>query len=140
MTTRKDTSWRSRFTGLICGPGAPTVERELRDKDNFVDRRRSSRHNLRIPLRLRVWGSPGPSRVAKSVDISEDGALVETDLPLRVGAILDLRIELPKEITGQPTTEWRFKSRVVRLALVASAGHPLKAGVHFDSLHVSAKK
>ena len=90
-------------------------------------------------MRVRSWGSPGPSRVAKSVDISEDGALLETDLPLRVGAILDLRIELPEEITGQPTTEWRFKSRVVRLALASSAGHPLKAGVHFDRLDVSAR-
>ena len=89
-------------------------------------------------MRLRVWGSPGPSRVAKSLDISEDGALVETDLPVRVGTILDLRIELPEEITGQPTTEWRFKSRVVRLVLAPSAGPKLTA-VHFDRLHVSAK-
>ena len=88
-------------------------------------------------MRLRAWGSPGPSRVAQSLDISEDGALVETDLPVRVGTILDLRIELPEEITGQPTTEWRFKSRVVRLVL-APAGPPLTA-VHFDRLHVSAK-
>jgi len=110
----------------------------LGDKDNLVERRSSCRHSLRIPVRLRVWGSPGPSRVAKSLDISEDGALVETDLPVRVGTILDLRIELPEEITGQPTTEWRFKSRVVRLILAPSASQSLTA-VHFDRLHVSAK-
>jgi len=110
----------------------------LGDKDNIVERRLSCRHSLRIPLRLRVWGSSGPNRDAKSVDISEEGALVETDLPVRVGAFLDLRIELPEEITGQPTTEWRFKSRVVHLALASSAGRPPKVGVHFDRLHVSA--
>ena len=109
------------------------------DKDDLVERRSSSRHSLRIPLHLRVWGSSGPSRNAESVDISEQGALVETDLPLRLGAILDLRIELPEEITGQPTTEWRFKSRVVRLAPASSAGYPLQVGVHFDRLHVSAR-
>ena len=110
-----------------------------KDEDNARERRRSCRHSLRLPLRLGVWGSSLPGRDAKSLDISEQGALLETDLSVRVGALLDLRIELPEEITGQPTTEWRFKSRVVRLAAAASAGHPLKAGVHFDRLHVSAR-
>ena len=109
----------------------------MRDKDNVVERRQSSRHSLRIPLRLRVWGSSGPSRDARSVDISEEGALVETDLPVGVGAFLDLRIELPEEITGQPTTEWRFESRVVHLALAPSPGRPPKVRVHFDRLHLS---
>src|ERR1700746_1715701 len=116
----------------------PSGRPGLGDKDNIVERRSSCRHSLRIPLRLRVWGSAGPSRDARSVDISEEGALVETDLPVRVGAFLDLLIELPEEITGQPTTEWRFKSRVVRLVLAPSPGHPLTA-VHFDRLHVPAK-
>lgn len=111
----------------------------LSDKDNVVERRQSSRHTLRIPLRLRFWGSPLPSREAKSVDISEQGALVETDLPLRVGAMLDLRIELPEEITGQPTTEWRCKSRVVRLVLASSINYPVRVGVHFDWLDVAPK-
>jgi len=111
----------------------------LGDKGNLVERRSSCRHSLRIPLHLRVWGSSSPSRRAKSVDISEQGARVETDLQLRVGAILDLRIELPEEITGQSTTEWRFKSRVVRMALAGSPGQRLKVGVHFDWLYVSSR-
>lgn len=119
----------------------PKIDRGLwlSDKDNVVERRRSVRHGLRIPLRLGVWGSSLPSRDAKSVDISEQGALVETDLPVRVGALLDLRIELPEEITGQPTTEWRFKSRVVHMALACSPGHRLKVGVHFDWLYLSSR-
>ena len=119
----------------------PKIDRGLwlSDKDNVVERRRSCRHSLRIPLRLRVWGSSLPSRDAKSVDISEQGALVETDLPVRVGALLDLRIELPEEITGQPTTEWRCKSRVVHLALASSQGYPVKVGVHFDWLDVAPR-
>lgn len=108
-------------------------------KDNFVERRRSCRHSLRIPLRLRAWGASGPNRDGKSVDISEEGALLETDLPLRVGALLDLRIKLPEEITGQPTTEWRCKSRVVHIALSPSVGYPVKAGVHFDWLDASRR-
>jgi hypothetical protein len=115
------------------GPG-------LNDKDNVVERRSSCRHSLRIPLRLGFWGSSLPSRDAKSVDISEQGALVETDLPVRVGALLDLRIELPEEITGQPTTEWRCKSRVVHMTLASSINCRVKVGVHFDWLDVSPAK
>ena len=111
----------------------------MSDKDNVAERRRSCRHSLSIPLRLGVWGSSLAGRDAKSLDISEQGALVETDLSVRVGALLDLRIELPEEITGQPTTEWRCKSRVVHLALGSSAGYPAKVGVHFDWLEVSPK-
>lgn len=103
---------------------------------NLVERRLNYRHSVRIPLRLRVWGSAAPSRDAKSVDISAGGALLETDLVLPLGAILDLRIKLPEEITGQPTTEWRCKSRVVHIAFATSAGPPRRAkvGVHFDWL------
>ena len=117
----------------------PGGGRALGGKDNFVERRRSCRHSLRIPLRLRIWGASGPNRDGRSVDISEEGALLETDLPLRVGALLELRIKLPEEITGQPTTEWRCKSRVVRIAPAASVGYPIKAGVHFDWLDASRR-
>jgi len=124
------------MAGLSPYPGGgPT----LSGKDNLAERRRSSRHSLRIPLRLRVWGSSGATRDGKSVDISEQGALLETDLPLRVGALLDLRIKLPEEITGQPTTEWRCKSRVIHITLAFSAGYTVKAGVHFDWLDASRK-
>jgi hypothetical protein len=65
---------------------------------------------------------------------------VETDLILRVGSILDLRIELPEEITGRPTTEWRCKSRVVRIAPAPPVGYPVKVAVHFDWLDVSRRE
>lgn len=108
-------------------------------KQQIVDRRRCCRHGLRIPLLLRVWGASSPSRDGKSVDISGEGALLETDMPLRIGSILDLRIELPEEITGQPTTGWRCKSRVVRIAPAPSASYPVTAGVHFDWVDVSPR-
>jgi hypothetical protein len=132
----KPVYWLDSMAGYL-----PEIDRGLwlSDKDNLVERRSSRRHSLRIPLRLRLWGSSLPSRDAKSVDISEQGALVETDLPVRVGALLDLRIELPEEITGQPTTEWRCKSRVVHLALASSQGYPVKVGVHFDWLDVAPR-
>ena len=108
-------------------------------RDHVVERRRSCRHSLRLPLRLSVWGSSLPSRDARSVDISEQGAQLETDWFVRVGALLDLRVELPEEITGQPTTEWRCKSRVVHLALDSSVGRPARVGVQFDWLEVAPR-
>src|SRR5207237_8974226 len=85
----------------------------LSDRDNVVDRRRSLRHNLRMPLGLQLWGGVGPNGNGKSVDISEDGALIETDLPLRVWSLLDLRIELQGESTGQETRRCRRNGRDV---------------------------
>jgi hypothetical protein len=141
VTASKDKSYGNLFYWLNSWPSASLADRgpRLSDKDKIVDRRRCCRHGLRIPLLLQVWGSSSPSRDGKSVDISGGGALLETDMPLRVGSILDLRIELPEEITGQPTTEWRCKSRVVRIVPTPSASYPVMAGVHFDWVDVSPR-
>ena len=100
------------------------------------DRRSSRRHSLKIPLRLRIWGTPGPEQRAESVDLSERGALLETRLPLLVGTALDLRLNLPEEMTGQPTTEWRCRGRVIRVAPRISLQRSAQVGVHFDWLQV----
>jgi PilZ domain len=101
------------------------------------ERRLTQRHSLRIPLRLRIWGSICVEQKAESVDLSEGGALVETDLALEVGSIVDLHLKLPQEITGQPTTEWRCRGRVVRIAADKAVDHSLRVGVHFDWLDLS---
>lgn len=109
-------------------------------ESRIVDRRQAYRHSLKIPLRLRPWGSSNPDRKGESVDISERGALLQTDLPLRPGSMIDLRLEIPEEITGQATTEWRCKGRVVRITRVPSLNGlngVVRVGVHFDSLDVT---
>ena len=105
-------------------------------QDKILDRRLTHRHSLRIPVRLRDWGSSSPDRSGESIDISERGALVRTDLPLRAGALIDLWLKLPEEITGQPTTEWRCKGRVVRINDTPSLSYPSSVGVHFEWLDV----
>jgi hypothetical protein len=102
--------------------------------NTIPDRRSTQRHGLRIPLRLRIWGSSDSEHKAESVDVSERGALVETDLLLRVGSVVDLHLKLPEEITGQPTTEWRCRGRVVRIVPEIPLNRPLRVGVHFDWL------
>lgn len=102
--------------------------------NKISDRRSTQRHTLRVPLRLRIWGSPDPEHKAESVDFSERGALVETDLRLRVGSVVDLHLKLTEEITSQPTTEWRCRGRVVRIVPEIPLNRPLRVGVHFDWL------
>jgi hypothetical protein len=54
--------------------------------------------------------------------------------------MIDLRLEIPEEITGQATTEWRCKGRVVRITRVPSLNGlngAVRVGVHFDSLDVT---
>ena len=115
----------------------PKMRTGLNYSDNVFDRRRSYRHSLKITLLLQLWGTSGPGRIGESLDISEDGALLQTDLPLCVGSLLDLRMKLPEEITGRQTAEWRCKGRVVRIAPPSSGGYAGKVGVHFDWLSVS---
>jgi PilZ domain len=101
------------------------------------ERRLTQRHSLKIPLRLRIWGSLSAEQQAESVDLSERGALVKTDLPLEVGSIVDLHLKLPEEITGQPTTEWRCRGRVVRITPKEGLDQAPRVGVHFDWLDLS---
>ena len=101
------------------------------------DRRLTQRHSLRIPLRLRIWGADGPEHRAESIDLSGRGALLDTELPLQLGSAVELHLKLPEEITGQPTTEWRCRGRVVRVVPRVPSNSPLRGGGHFDSFDVS---
>jgi hypothetical protein len=101
-----------------------------------ADRRRTYRHNLRIPLHLRIRGSVDPEHLVESLDISERGVLLETELPLRVGSTVDMRLEFLGEVTGQQTTEWHCRGRVVRIVGCSGGPKLLKAGVRFDQLGV----
>ena len=96
------------------------------------ERRSSERHALRIPLALRTWGSSGPAQKAESVDLSARGVLMKTDAELAIGAVVELRIKFPEQVTGQPTMEWRCKGRVVRTSPQdLPSGRPM-VGVYFD--------
>jgi hypothetical protein len=101
------------------------------------DRRLTERHRLRIPLKLRILGSDDPNHNAESINFSGRGALLETGLLLQVGSIVELHLKLPEELTGQPTTEWRCRGRVVRVAHGLPYHGPLRVGVLFDNLDVS---
>jgi PilZ domain len=101
-----------------------------------ADRRSTRRFVLRIPLRLRIWQSAGPEQRAESIDISERGVLLVTDLALRVGTEVELHLKIPEEVTGELKIEWCCKGRVVHIVPDISLNGPVTAGVHFDRLQV----
>jgi hypothetical protein len=101
------------------------------------DRRLTQRHTLRVPLQLRIWGTNDPQHSAESIDFSGRGALLDTELPLRVGSAVELHLRLSEELTGQPTITWRCNGYVVRTVEGRSSNGQLRVGVEFESLVVS---
>jgi uncharacterized protein (TIGR02266 family) len=64
--------------------------------EGSTSRDRERRAAPRAPLALRVWISPGEAAVPHhAVDLSAEGVFVLTAKPSDVGALLNLRIELP---------------------------------------------
>jgi hypothetical protein len=97
-----------------------------------VDRRLTKRHNLKIVLYLRTWGSTEPQRKAKSFDISERGALLETDLAVGLNSLIEVQLKLPESITGQRTTRWDCRARVIHILPDDLQTSGQRVGVSFD--------
>jgi hypothetical protein len=96
------------------------------------DRRSALRFRLAIPLFVREWKTMAPEKKVESVNVSEGGVYFETDTPPREGAVLQIRLEMPKEITGDATAEWRCTGKVVSVRPTFPPGGSLGVGVRFD--------
>lgn len=101
------------------------------------DRRLAQRFNLSTPLYVRVWKSNTPEWKFDSVNLSESGVYFETDAPLDEGAEVQLRLDMPMEITGDATAEWLCTGKIVRVQPVDSSGAAWGVGVRFDYYEVS---
>jgi hypothetical protein len=101
------------------------------------DRRLAQRFSLAVTVYIRAWKSQAPEQKVESTNISECGVYFETDTPQREGAMMQLRLEMPKEITGNPTVEWRCTGKVMRVQPASSSGALLGVSVRFDYYEVS---
>jgi len=101
------------------------------------DRRLTVRHNIRTPIRIRLWKSALPELRGESENLSEDGILFATDSVIPLGAVLEILVKMPEVITGAPTTEWLCSGHVVRVEPVDSPRGKIGVGVRFDCYHVS---
>jgi hypothetical protein len=70
--------------------------------------------------------------LGESENLSENGILFATDSVIPVGAVLEILLEMPEMISGQPTNEWLYSGHVVRVEPTASRKGHFAVGVKFD--------
>jgi hypothetical protein len=100
------------------------------------DRRLAHRFNLNIPLHIRAWKSSAPEQTVESNNVSESGVYFETDKPLNEGAVIQLRLEMPEEVTGKTSSDWLCAGKVVRVQRSNSQTTLVGVGVRFDYYEV----
>lgn len=106
---------------------------------SILDRRTSPRHPLRVLLRVRLWKSSSPEQKSISRDLSLSGAHFVTELPVQLGTVVELRLKMPEEISGEQTAEWRCSGHVVRIEDHPEAARQRKRNiaVQFDCYEVA---
>jgi PilZ domain len=89
------------------------------------DRRAAPRFRMAIPLYFQLAKSPEPEYAAETLDVSSRGVCMEMENPLRIGAILVVRLRMPEMIMGWRVPEWRITGHVVHV----ESGEPGRYGV-----------
>ncbi len=105
-----------------------------------LNRRLSRRLCLKTPLRVRIWKSAAAEERAESLNLSQNGVYFATNSVIREGETLEILLNMPEEITDEPSTEWRCTGHVVRVEPVDSTKGKLGVGVQFDCYEVSRVK
>jgi PilZ domain len=100
------------------------------------DRRLARRFPVAMPVHYTAWNSGAPERFVHSLNVSERGAYFETASPPEVGATLQLRIDMPEEVTGVPAAEWRCIAKVVRTAVVNKFTNKVGVGIRLEFYEV----
>ncbi len=105
-----------------------------------ADRRLSFRHALHVPLQVRIWKTDIPKRHAVSENISTSGIFFMTDLPVAVGTVVEVMMQMPQQLTGEPPSLWRCSGHVVRILPAANAPRKSRVGVQFDCYEVAREE
>ncbi|HEY2545591.1 MAG TPA: PilZ domain-containing protein [Candidatus Acidoferrum sp.] len=101
------------------------------------DRRLARRLSFKTPLRVRIWKSKAPEQRTESVNLSQSGIFFASDSPLREGETVEILLNMPEEITDEPSTEWRCTGHVVRVERAGESGGKMGVGVQFDCYEIS---
>ena len=101
------------------------------------DMRIAPRHNVKEDLRVRIWKSNTPEQRAESINLSEGGIFFVTDAVFQRGEEIEVFLQMPQEVTGEPATDWRCTGQVVRIEPVDSPMGKLGVGVRFHCYEVS---
>jgi hypothetical protein len=93
----------------------------------LTERRSETRVRLSVPLRFRPVAEPDSAQqLAETVNISQGGLYVSTSFPLQVGAQVEVFMKIPRELSGNASTDVRCLASVVRVTPGSLMG---KAGV-----------
>jgi hypothetical protein len=82
------------------------------------ERRQCTRFDLEILLSIQTLELPRTRvRTGKTENISATGLYLASDLPLELGAPLEISLRMPERVTGKPACEWCCRGRVVRVQM-----------------------
>jgi hypothetical protein len=95
------------------------------------------RFSLTIPLYISEWKFPATEKKVESANISESGVYFETNTPPCNGAMLRVRLGVPKEITGGAEVNWCCTGKVMRVQPVGNVSTSIGVGVRFDYYEIS---
>jgi PilZ domain len=101
------------------------------------DRRVADRFSLKIPMFLQKWRSVALKEDVESVNLSGSGAYFNTEFVLRTGDVVELTLQMPREVTGVLSTRWRCTGHVIHVRQASAPGEPLGVGVQFDCYEIS---
>ena len=104
------------------------------------EKRVSRRYPLKTTMRLRARKSGQTEWSVESENLSETGTFFCTDVPLAIGSAVEIRLKMPEEISGKPTTDWRCTGHVVRFEPGDTARGELGVGVEFDYYEILRSK
>jgi len=104
------------------------------------DNRITPRLEVKADLRVRIWKSDAPELRAQSTNLSERGIFFVTDRVFRTGEAVEIFLQMPEEITGEPPTEWRCTGLVVHVQAVDGTLGLRGVGVRFDCYEVSRSR
>ena len=96
-----------------------------------IERRLAARLIKRVPMQITLTlNSSAQPLPAETMNISTSGAYFATNLKLREGAKLELRLKIPEEIRSLPPLECKFVGRVAHVEPLGINGMS-GVGVHF---------
>jgi Tfp pilus assembly protein PilZ len=97
-----------------------------------TDRRSASRLKMAVPLRFRSLKSSSiPEREAATLNISSRGVYFTTDASVSEGLLVQVLLNMPREVAGHEPKEWRFTGRIAHVESLGSQKDASGVGVQF---------
>jgi len=101
-----------------------------------MERRRTERLKLAIPLSVSVLNSSVPGHGTESVNVSAGGMYFATNLPVSRGTGVQLHFKMPEEVTRTSAGDWVCMGHVVHVRPMSDQDGWLGVGVQFDCYEV----